>query len=74
VVKRQAGPASRRIVRKLFTDEALMARASDFVRRYHARVEDAAVRDPKGLLVGSLLGCEAGRVYLLLDQALGDGA
>jgi hypothetical protein len=72
VVKRLAGAASRRIVRRLFTDEALRNRAADFVRRYQAVLDDAAVRDPQGDLMASLLGCEAGRVYLLLDQALGD--
>jgi hypothetical protein len=72
VVKRLAGAASRRIVRRLFTDESLRNRAADFVRRYQGVLDDAAVRDPQGDLMASLLGCEAGRVYLLLDQALGD--
>ena len=74
VVKRLAGASSRRIVRRLFTDEALKARAADFVRRYQGLVDDAVVRDPAGALMTNLLGCEAGRVFLLLDQALGDAA
>jgi hypothetical protein len=37
-------------------------------------VDDAVVRDPEGFLMASVLGSEAGRVYLLLDAALGDGA
>ena len=74
VVKRLAGASSRRLVRRLFTDEGLKARASDFVRRYQGLVDDATVRDPEGFLMANLLGCEAGRVFLLLDQALGDAA
>jgi hypothetical protein len=74
VVKRLAGPASRRIVRGLFTDEGLKAKASEFVHGYQKLVDDAAVRDPEGFLMANLLGCDAGRVFLLLDQALGDVA
>lgn len=74
VVKKLAGASSRRIVRRLFTDEALKARAGAFVRRYQALVDDAAVRDAEGYLLAEILGSEAGRVYLLLDQALGDAA
>jgi hypothetical protein len=74
VVKRLAGASSRRSVRRLFTDEALKAKASDFVHGYQSLVDDAATRDPGGLLMTTLLGCEAGRVFLLLDQALGDAA
>jgi hypothetical protein len=72
VVKRLAGASSRRIVRRLFTDEELKAKASDFVRRYQALVDDAAVRDPEGRAMARLLVSQPGRVYLLLDQALGD--
>jgi len=74
VVKRLAGAASRRIVRRLFTDEELRERANGFVQRYHASVQDAAVRDPEGSAMLAALGSDAGRVYLLLDQALGDAA
>ena len=73
-VKRLAGAASRRIVRRLFTDEELKTRAAHYVRRYQGLAEDAAVRDPEGLLMSHLLGSEGGRVFLLLDQALGDAA
>jgi hypothetical protein len=72
VVKKLAGAGSRRIVRRLFTDEALKTQASGFVRRYQALVDDAAVRDPQGFLMAEILGSDAGRVFLLLDQALGD--
>jgi hypothetical protein len=74
VVKKLAGAGSRRIVRRLFTDEALKAKASGFVRRYQTLVDDAAVRDPEGLLMGEILGSGSGRIFLLLDQALGDSA
>jgi hypothetical protein len=74
VVKRLAGASSRRIMRRLFTDEALKARAADFVRRFQVLVQDAAVRDPDGGMMADLLGSEGGRVFLLLDQALGDAA
>ena len=43
-----------------------------FLRRYQTLVEDAAVRDPEGFLMATLLGEEAGRLYLLLDAAAGD--
>ena len=74
VVKKLAGAASRRIVRRLFTDEELRERANAFVQRYHGAVQDAAVRDPQGFQLTEMLGSDAGRVYLLLDQALGDAA
>jgi hypothetical protein len=74
VVKKLAGAGSRRIVRRLFTDEALKTKASGFVRRYQTLVDDAAVRDPEGLLIGEILSSESGRIFLLLDQALGDTA
>jgi len=72
VVKKLAGASSRRIVRRLFTDDDLKTRAAGFVRRYQALVDDAAVRDPEGFLMAEILGSQAGRVFLLLDQALGD--
>lgn len=74
VVKKLSGAASRRIVRRLFTDEDLKAKASAFVRRYQTLVDDAAVRDPEGFVMAEILGSAAGRVFLLLDQALGDAA
>ena len=74
VVKKLAGAASRRIVRRLFTDEDLKGKAAAFVRRYQTLVDDAAVRDPEGFVMAEILGSPAGRVFLLLDQALGDAA
>jgi hypothetical protein len=67
-VKRLAGAASRRLVRRLFTDQDLKARAEGFVGRYHAVLEDAA----RGAQLAEALSGEGGRVFLLLDQALAD--
>jgi hypothetical protein len=72
VVKRLAPAASRRIERRLFTDEDSRRRAEVYIRRYQTLVDDAMVRDPEGFLIASLLGDDAGRLYLLLDAAAGD--
>jgi hypothetical protein len=72
VVKRLAPAASRRIERRLFTDEASRRRAEVYIRRYQTLVGDAMVRDPEGFLMANLLGDDAGRLYLLLDAAAGD--
>jgi hypothetical protein len=74
VVKRLAGAGARRIVRRLFTDEDLKVRAEAYVGRFDQRLEDAKVRDPEGFAAAGLLGSDGGRVFLLLDQALGDAA
>jgi hypothetical protein len=72
VVKRLAPAATRRIARRLFTDEAIKRQVQVYVRRYQTLVDDAVVRDPEGFLMATLLGDEAGRLYLLLDAAAGD--
>jgi hypothetical protein len=72
VVKRLAPAASRRIERRLFTDEDSRRRAEVYIRRYQTLVDDAMVRDPEGFLMATLLGDDAGRIYLLLDAAAGD--
>jgi hypothetical protein len=72
VVKRLAPAAIRRIGRRLFTDEGVKRKVQVYVRRYQTLVDDAVVRDPEGFLMASLLGDEAGRLYLLLDAAAGD--
>jgi hypothetical protein len=54
------------------TDDALKGQAVDFVRRYRTLVDDAAVKDPEGLLMAGMLDAEAGRLFLLLDAAAGD--
>jgi hypothetical protein len=72
VVKRLAPAATRRISRRLFTDEGMKRQVQVYVRRYQTLVDDAVVRDPEGFLMATLLGDEAGRLYLLLDAAAGD--
>ena len=48
VVKRLAPAATRRISRRLFTDEAIKRQVQVYVRRYQTLVDDAVVRDPEG--------------------------
>jgi hypothetical protein len=72
VVKRLAPAATRRISRRLVTDEAIKRQVQIYVRRYQTLVDDAVVRDPEGFLMASLLGDDPGRIYLLLDAAAGD--
>jgi hypothetical protein len=72
VVKRLAPAATRRIARRLVTDNDIKRQVQVYVRRYQTLVDDAVVRDPEGFLMASLLGDEPGRLYLLLDAAAGD--
>jgi hypothetical protein len=72
VVRRLAPAATRRIARRLFTDEGVKRQVQVYVRRYQTLVDDAVVRDPEGFLMAGLLGDDAGRLYLLLDAAQGD--
>ncbi len=72
VVKRLAPAATRRIARRLVTDDALKRQVQVYVRRYQTLVGDAVVRDPEGFLMASLLGDDPGRLYLLLDAAAAD--
>ena len=72
VVTRLAPAATRRIARRLFTDDEVRRQVQVYTRRYQTLVDDAVVRDPEGFLMASLLGDDAGRLYLLLDAAQGD--
>ncbi|MDP1987572.1 polar localization protein TipN [Phenylobacterium sp.] len=72
VVRRLAPAATRRLTRRLFTDDALKGEASDYVRRYRGMLEEAVARDHEGFMVATLLASDAGRVFLLLDAAAGD--
>lgn len=72
VVKRLAPAAARRIARRLATDAGVRRQALTYVRRYQTLIADAAVRDPEGFLMATMLGDDAGRLYLLLDAAAGD--
>ena len=72
VVRKLAPAATRRLARRLFTDEALKRQVVQYLGRYHGLLEDAAERDQGGILVETLLNSEAGRTYLLFDAAAGD--
>jgi len=72
VVRKLAPAATRRIARRLFTDDDVKRRTEIYVRRYKTLIDDAIERDPAGLLLTSMLGGEGGRVFLLLDAAAGD--
>jgi len=72
VVRKLAPAATRRIARRLFTDDEVKRRTGTYVRRYKTLVDDAVARDPSGHALAGLLSAEAGRVFLLLDAAAGD--
>ncbi len=72
VVRRLAPAATRRLTRRLFTDDALKAEAGDYLRRYRGMLDEAVARDQEGFMVATLLASDAGRVFLLLDAAAGD--
>ncbi|MBA4014014.1 MAG: polar localization protein TipN [Phenylobacterium sp.] len=72
VVRKLAPAATRRLTRKLFTDEPLKRQVMTYLARYNELLEDAAERDAEGFVVETLLSSEAGRTYLLFDAAAGD--
>lgn len=72
VVRRLAPAATRRLTRRLFTDEVLKRQVITFVGRYLDLLEGAADSDPQGFGVADLLGSDLGRAYLLFDAAMGD--
>ena len=72
VVRRLAPAATRRIGRRLFTDDAVRQRTDAYLQRYRALTLDAAARDPSGRMLGDMLADAAGRTFLLLDAAAGD--
>ncbi|WP_293907899.1 polar localization protein TipN [Phenylobacterium sp.] len=72
VVRKLAPAATRRIARRLFTDDEVKRQTEVYVRRYKTLIDDAIGRDPEGFMLESLLGAEAGRIFLLLDAAAGD--
>jgi hypothetical protein len=72
VVRKLAPAATRRLTRRLFTDEALKRQVLPFVSRYLDLLEGAADSDPQGFGVADLLGSDLGRAYLLFDAAVGD--
>lgn len=72
VVRRLAPAATRRLTRRLFTDDGLKAEAGAYLARYRGMLEEAVERDQEGFMVATLLASDAGRVFLLLDAAAGD--
>jgi len=70
VVRRLAPAATRRLARRLFTDQVLKRRAMTFIGHYQDLLADTIRRDPDAL--AGLLGSETGRVYLLIEAAAGD--
>jgi hypothetical protein len=72
VVRRLAPAATRRLTRRLFTDDGLKAEAGAYLDRYRGMLEEAVARDQEGFMVATLLASDAGRVFLLLDAAAGD--
>lgn len=72
VVRKLAPAATRRIARRLFTDDDVKRRTEIYLRRYKTLIDDAIQRDPAGLLLSGMLAAEGGRVFLLLDAAAGD--
>ena len=72
VVRKLAPAATRRIARRLFTDDDVKRQTETYVRRYKTLIGDASVRDPEGLALAGLLEAPDGRLFLLLDAAAGD--
>lgn len=72
VVRKLAPAATRRIARRLLTDEEIRRRCEVYVRRYKTLIDEAIGRDPEGFALESLLGADGGRTFLLLDAAAGD--
>ncbi|MCW5759774.1 MAG: polar localization protein TipN, partial [Phenylobacterium sp.] len=72
VVRKLAPAATRRIARRLFTDEDVKRKTEVYVRRYTTLVDDAIGRDPEGFVLADMLAADAGRLFLLLDAAGGD--
>ncbi len=72
MVRKLAPAATRRLARRLFTDEALKRQVVQYLSRYHDLLEETVARDRDGRLVEALLSSEAGRTYLLFDAAAGD--
>ena len=72
VVRKLAPAATRRIARRLFTDDEVKRRTEVYVRRYKTLMDDAIGHDAEGLVLAGLLEADAGRIFLLLDAAAGD--
>ena len=71
-MRKLAPAATRRLTRRLFTDDGLKRQVVQYLSRYHGLLQDAVERDRDGRTVEALLTSEAGRTYLLFDAAAGD--
>jgi hypothetical protein len=69
-VRKLAPAATRRLSRRLFADEKLRRRAMTYLGRYQNMLADALEQDD--FRAATLLGSDAGRIYLLLEAAAGD--
>ncbi|CAN5669963.1 hypothetical protein BH10PSE5_BH10PSE5_16130 [soil metagenome] len=72
VVRKLAPAATRRLARRLFTDETLRRQVVTYLNGFQDMLDDAAARDHQGFEVSQLLASDAGRTYLLFDAAAGD--
>ena len=72
VVRKMGATAARRIARRMFTDDELKRRTEVYLRRHRTLVDDTVAHDPSGTQIANLLSTRAGRIYLLLDAAVGD--
>jgi hypothetical protein len=72
LIRRLAPAATRRLARRIVTDETLRRQANQYLDRYQGLLDDASERDPAGFLVATLLASAPGRTFLLLDAAAGD--
>lgn len=72
VVCKLAPAATRRIARRLFTDDDVKQRAEVFVHRYRTLLAETIARDLTGALLAKRLDEPGGRLFLLLDAAAGD--
>ena len=72
VVRTLAPAATRRIARRMFTDDDVRRRAELLIRRYKILSDQAIANDAGAILLSELLCSDGGRIYLLLDTAAGD--
>jgi hypothetical protein len=61
-----------RISRRILTEKAVRQQAERYLGRYERLIADTARDDADGGLTGALLASSPGRVFLLIDAAIGD--
>ncbi len=69
VVRTLAPAATRRLARRVLSDRAFGAMSRAFVASYAEQLGAAVRSDPEGYQAASLLACDLGRAYLLLDAS-----